>query len=130
MKTAQNFETVSKKVKSHSDDKNWCQLVSYDLETEKRVIAGLLYRFSNSDFQSILNYINSSSPMELESLVKLSMDKIEKFDIPPRELEYSYFTFDIMMDQGAFFEIKRHRMMTSNCSIANDFIRVRCTKMY
>lgn len=110
--TAKNFETVSKKVKSDADIKNWCQLVSYDLETEKRVIAGLLYRFSNTDFQSILNYVNSCSWMELESLVKLSMDKIEKFDIPPRELEYSYFTFDIMMDQGAFFEIKRHRMMT------------------
>jgi thymidylate synthase ThyX len=40
------------------------------------------------------------------------VDNIEKFDIPPRELEYSYFTFDVLMDQGAFFEIKRHRMMT------------------
>ncbi len=110
--TARNFEIASNNVTSFTDLSNWCHLVSYDVETEKRVIAGLLYRFSNSDFLSILNYVNSCSTQELKTLVKQSVENIEKFDIPPRELEYSYFTFDIMMDQGAFFEIKRHRMMT------------------
>jgi len=32
--------------------------------------------------------------------------------IPARELENIHFTFDIIVDQGAYFEIKRHRMMT------------------
>jgi len=110
--TAQNFKGVGCKFDKSNDINNWCQLVTYDKETEKRVISALLYRFTNSDFQSILNDLNSCSPQEIESLVKLSMENIEKFDIPFRELEYSYFTFDITMDQGAFFEIKRHRMMT------------------
>jgi thymidylate synthase ThyX len=29
-----------------------------------------------------------------------------------RELEYSTYTFDLIMDQGAYAEFKRHRMMT------------------
>jgi len=35
-----------------------------------------------------------------------------KFDIPLRELEYCTYTFDLVMDQGAYAEFKRHRMMT------------------
>ena len=32
--------------------------------------------------------------------------------MPLRELEYATFTFDLLMDQGAYAEFKRHRMMT------------------
>jgi hypothetical protein len=36
----------------------------------------------------------------------------DRYDIPLRELEYATFTFDLLMDQGAYAEFKRHRMMT------------------
>ena len=32
--------------------------------------------------------------------------------MPLRELEYATYTFDLLMDQGAYAEFKRHRMMT------------------
>ena len=31
---------------------------------------------------------------------------------PPREFEHVYYTFELIMDQGAFCEFKRHRMLT------------------
>ena len=34
------------------------------------------------------------------------------FDVPIREIEYANLSFDLVMDQGAYFEFKRHRMMT------------------
>jgi thymidylate synthase ThyX len=34
------------------------------------------------------------------------------FDQPLREFEYAQLTFEAVMDQGAYFEFKRHRMMT------------------
>jgi thymidylate synthase ThyX len=37
---------------------------------------------------------------------------MDKYDVPLRELEYSTYTFDLIMDQGAYAEFKRHRMMT------------------
>ncbi len=40
------------------------------------------------------------------------MGKLGKYDIPLRELEYCTYTFDLVMDQGAYAEFKRHRMMT------------------
>ena len=40
------------------------------------------------------------------------MGRLGKFDVPLRELEYCTYTFDLVMDQGAYAEFKRHRMMT------------------
>jgi thymidylate synthase ThyX len=33
-------------------------------------------------------------------------------DVPLRELEHCAYTFDLIMDQGAYAEFKRHRMMS------------------
>src|SRR5512147_2207472 len=35
-----------------------------------------------------------------------------EFDVPLRELEHTTLTVDCVMDQGAYFDVKRHRMMT------------------
>jgi len=35
-----------------------------------------------------------------------------KFDQPLREFEFAHMSFEAVMDQGAYFEFKRHRMMT------------------
>jgi hypothetical protein len=39
-------------------------------------------------------------------------NQLSDHDIPLRELEYAQANFDITLDQGAYFELKRHRMMT------------------
>jgi hypothetical protein len=46
------------------------------------------------------------------SLAESLLGRLGKFDVPLRELEYSTYTFDLVMDQGAYAEFKRHRMMT------------------
>ena len=40
------------------------------------------------------------------------LGRLSRHDVPLRELEYSSYTFDLVMDQGAYAEFKRHRMMT------------------
>jgi thymidylate synthase ThyX len=35
-----------------------------------------------------------------------------EFDVPLRELEHTTLTLDCVMDQGAYFDVKRHRIMT------------------
>ncbi len=90
----------------------WCRLVAYDTEAEKRVIAALIYRFGHSDFASIWQNLSQSTPEELERLAQLAVKDLQKFDIPMREFESGNFIFELLMDQGAYFEIKRHRIMT------------------
>ncbi len=92
--------------------RNWCQLVQMDREAEKRVLTAVLYRHSQSSYQDVWNYINQCTQTELKNLASQITANIGKFDSPIREMEYAMFTFDLVMDQGAYFEIKRHRMAT------------------
>jgi len=112
VKAAQSFAETSKSVEQSKISNDWCQLVHYDQNAEKLVLAGLLVRNSNLSYQTAMQYLQSLNQIQLDLLIKQVLDDIGRFDIPVRELEYATFTFDLIMDQGAYFEIKRHRMMT------------------
>ncbi len=91
---------------------DWCQLISCAPDAENRVLAAALYRFNADSYTHILSHLESASQSEREELAALALAKREKYDIPLRELEYAAYTFDLVLDQGAYFELKRHRMMT------------------
>ena len=88
------------------------QLVSYDNDGEDRILAALLYRYGNVGFEASLDHVKALTDIEKAALVDRLFEGVGKFDIPMRELEYANLSFDLIMDQGAYFEFKRHRMMT------------------
>jgi thymidylate synthase ThyX len=90
----------------------WMQLVDYDPDAEDRVLAAALYRYSGLSLAEARTCVQNTSPEERLHLAGTLLGTLDKFDIPLRELEYTRYTFDILMDQGAYFEVKRHRMMT------------------
>ena len=90
----------------------WFTCVDCDEQGEDRVLAALLYRFSQSTFENCLKTIRELSESEKARLAENLLGQLGDHDIPLRELEYAGITFDILMDQGAYFEFKRHRMMT------------------
>ena len=92
--------------------KDWCNLIEYDKHGEKQVIAAALYRFHEMPFADALEYVKSLKKKEMAALAETLLGKLGKFDIPLRELEYCNYTFDLVMDQGAYAEFKRHRMMS------------------
>ncbi len=88
------------------------QLIDFDPNAESKILAAALYRFGEMPYQKALAYIQQLSSEERAGLAEKLLGSLDKYDIPLRELEYSHYTFDLVMDQGAFFEFKRHRMMT------------------
>ncbi len=112
VRAAQSFVETSKSVKQSRTSNDWCQLVHYDQNAEKLVLAGLIVRNSNLSFQEAMDFLLTLNQNQLDLLSKQVLDNLGRFDIPVRELEYATFSFDLIMDQGAYFEIKRHRMMT------------------
>ncbi len=112
VKAALSFAESSKNIQPANAIRDWCQLVHFDQDAEKLVLAGLLLKHSDLDFQQALDYLHTLSRENLDVLCQQVVTGMERFDIPVRELEYATYTFDMVMDQGAFFEIKRHRMMT------------------
>ena len=90
----------------------WCNLISYDKDGERKVLAAALYRFGEMSYTDALAYVKSLKKTGQKQLAESLLGRLGKYDIPLRELEYSTYTFDLVMDQGAYAEFKRHRMMT------------------
>jgi thymidylate synthase ThyX len=91
---------------------DWCSLIDYDQDGETKILAAALYRFGEIAYADALAHVKSLNSVELDELAKSLLGRLDKFDVPLRELEYSTYTFDFVMDQGAYAEFKRHRMMT------------------
>jgi thymidylate synthase ThyX len=91
---------------------DWCHLVDYDRDGEKRVLAAALYRYGNIGYAQALQSVNQMSSSERSSLAEDLLGGLDNHTIPLRELEYANFVFDVTIDQGAYFELKRHRIMT------------------
>lgn len=97
-----------------SNGLNWCKLVDFSQDGELFVMAAALYRYGNAPFENYLEFVKSLSQAEHENLANIILGKVGGHDIPIREMEYANFTFDLTLDQGGYFELKRHRMMTQS----------------
>jgi thymidylate synthase ThyX len=91
---------------------DWCVLIDHDKDGEKKILAAALYRFNEMPYADALVYVKSLKKKERSELADTLLKRLDRFDTPLRELEYSTYTFDLVMDQGAYAEFKRHRMMT------------------
>ena len=91
---------------------NWCSLIDYDKDGEDKVFAAALYRFNEVPFEDALAHVKSLGSEERAALAESLLKRLTRYDVPLRELEYCNYTFDLVMDQGAYAEFKRHRMMT------------------
>jgi len=90
----------------------WCKLVYYDRDGERRVLAAALYRFGEMTYADALSYVASLNEEAKAVIAESLLGRLGKYDVPLRELEYCNYTFDLVMDQGAYAEFKRHRMMS------------------
>jgi thymidylate synthase ThyX len=89
-------------------------LVEHDPHAETKFLAACLYRFGNGSFAECEAAVAAMSPEQQAELAKEALGRLDRYDVPLRELEHVVYTFDAVMDQGGYFEIKRHRMMTQS----------------
>jgi len=91
---------------------DWCTLIDYDPDGETKVLAAALYRFGDMTHTQALQTARAASEPERAKLAASLLGHLSRHDAPLRELEHTAYTFDLVLDQGAFAEFKRHRMMT------------------
>jgi thymidylate synthase ThyX len=91
---------------------DWCSLVDFSVDGELRFLASLLYRDGCGTYADALEHAKTLNRTEQEQLVARYLATMQRFDYPLRESEHIFYTFDVSMDQGAYYEVKRHRMMT------------------
>ncbi|MEL7644893.1 MAG: FAD-dependent thymidylate synthase [Anaerolineaceae bacterium] len=93
-------------------DPAWCRLLGAEPAGEDQVLAAALMRFSGRNYAECLAHVRGLADQEKAALVQDILGQLSDFDVPLRELEYAHYDFELVMDQGAYFEFKRHRMMT------------------
>ena len=108
---AQEELALSADTGSEMDDCS-AELVHYDPEAEQKLVAALLYRFSPMPYAEVWQRVNVMDRPQLEAVVHEVLDRLGSHDVPLRELEVVDYTFDLVMDYGAYREFKRHRMQT------------------
>ena len=100
-------------------------LVHYDPQAELKLAAALLYRFAGLSYsqvwQQVVHMDGESRCQVIDSCLKMLGDH----DPPVRELEVVDYTFELVMDYGAYREFKRHRMQTyipQPLTVANGYL--------
>ena len=63
---------------------------------------------------AIRKHLSTISRIERQELISRAFCGLGPYDNPIRELEHLSFTFECVLDQGAYYDIKRHRMMTQS----------------
>ena len=88
------------------------RLVGYDADAQARLVAGLLYRYASGPYDEAWRRAQGMSAREQEAVVQAALERMGPHDAPLRELELVDFTFELLIDYGAYREFKRHRMQT------------------
>ncbi|NTU62281.1 MAG: FAD-dependent thymidylate synthase [Chloroflexi bacterium] len=88
------------------------KLVDYDQDAEAKVVAAFLYRAGGIDFEQALTQAHAMTAEQHTEIIGQALADRGEFDVPLRELEHTTLTLDCLMDQGAYFDVKRHRIMT------------------
>ena len=98
--------------KASGEEPNGVKLVAYDKDAVEKVAAALLYAHSRQPYAEVLQDCKEAFEMHIEALFKEALEKMGRHDAPLRELEHANYTFDIVVDYGAFRDIQRHRICT------------------
>ena len=93
---------------------DWLTLVNYNSLGVEKLLASMLYRHGAQNYTTCNKYAADLSNDEKRILLKDILDGMGAHDNLPHEFEHTSYTFDIMMDQGAYYEVKRHRIMTQS----------------
>ncbi|MCX6719658.1 MAG: FAD-dependent thymidylate synthase, partial [Candidatus Staskawiczbacteria bacterium] len=89
-------------------------IVDYDKDAVNKLITGILYPYSNLSYEEIAQKVRNLSENKKEKIIDETLSRRDRYDQPLRELEHVYYTFDILMDYGAFRDVQRHRMCTQS----------------
>lgn len=98
--------------KDTGHNRNWFTYIGSTENGEEKVLAALYHRFGQASYKQCLDAVSALSFEEKQRMAADLLGTLSEFDIPARELEYAHISLDVVLDQGAYFELKRHRMMT------------------
>jgi len=87
-------------------------LVRYPEDAEEHLTACILYGYARLPWMQVIERVRKLSGPERERVIDEYLRRRGPHDQPLRALEHLYYTFDLLLDYGAFRDIQRHRIVT------------------
>ena len=88
-------------------------LVDWDPAGEDKVLAAMLYPYTNLPEDQVLTQVRRMSDDERLAVVRAYVgDRTNRRHKPGRALERTDYRFDVLSDYGAFRDLQRHRLLT------------------
>jgi thymidylate synthase ThyX len=88
------------------------KLVHWDPQAEAKLATALLFRYSALDYGEIWRRVGDMGPEDRQAIIDRCLASLGPHDAPVRELELVDYTFEYLLDYGAYREFKRHRMQS------------------
>jgi len=99
-------------VDNQSNQYTGAKLISFTPDMEENILIAAITRFVGVTYAQAYSYLLAATNETKLELLQSIFSVLDEHDIPIRESEYGNFIFEIILDQGAYLELKRHRMMT------------------
>jgi thymidylate synthase ThyX len=87
-------------------------LVAHDPDAEDAVLTAVLFRATGRPYGELRSEVLEMSLEAKAALLNEALSGIGEHEPPVRELENANYTFEIIVDFGAYRDIQRHRMTT------------------
>jgi thymidylate synthase ThyX len=97
-------------VEEEGESRSRVQLVQWDALAEEKLAAALLYRQSTLGYDAVWQRVLAMGPEQRQEIIDRCVAELGPHDAPVREFEVVDYTFEFLLDYGAYREFKRHRM--------------------
>ncbi len=87
-------------------------LVRFPVDAEALLAAAILFGYADVPWLQIVEHVGKLSREARERVIDEYLRRRGPHDQPLRALEHLYYTFDIVLDYGAYRDLQRHRMAT------------------
>jgi thymidylate synthase ThyX len=87
-------------------------LVRFPTDAEEQLAAAALFSYAHLPWGQVLEGVRKLSTAQRQRIIEEYLRRRGPHDQPLRALEHLYYSFDIVVDYGAFRDIQRHRMAT------------------
>jgi flavin-dependent thymidylate synthase len=95
-----------------ADGEGQVRLVDYTRDGDTLILAALLHSTTTQPYERCRARAASLGPPERLELMKAAFRRMEFYDFPLREFEYTDLTFAAAVSASCFAQLKRHRMAT------------------
>jgi thymidylate synthase ThyX len=87
-------------------------LVRFPLDAEEQLAAAIVYGYAHAPWAQAVERVSKLGAEQRQQIIDAYLHRRGPHDQPLRALEHLYYTFDIVLDYGAYRDIQRHRMAT------------------